>query len=156
MTRRNFYIVALWLPLIWPVLISLVELFLHHFMWHQMSRLSGMILISGLFGGIQYLMFAAAISYYFARKDMTEARRVSWILPAAFAGVCSVGLWMFFSMLTMRASQTQVRTIDAAPPFDITGLCVDVAIFSLLVGYAYVMLIHALLYLLEKFEYLED
>lgn len=155
MTRRNFYIVALWLPLVWPVLISLGELFLRQFMWHQMSKLSGLILISGLFGGIQYLLFAAALSYYFARRDIGSVSRVVWALPAVFAPVCSLGLWLFFSMVTMRASRMQVRTADASA-VDIVAVCVDVAIFALLAGYAYVLLIKSLLWLLERLDYLED
>lgn len=156
MTLRHFYIVALWLPLLWPLLICIGELFLRQFMWHQMSQISGLILISGVFGGIQYLLFAAAISYYFANHDMDRVKRLTWILPGVFSIVCSIGLWLFFSMITMRASQTQVRASDTATPFDLVDVCTDVALASVLAGYTYVVMIHLVRIALEHFEYLEE
>lgn len=156
MNYRNFYTVALWLPLAWPVLISIGEICLRQMMWHQMSKLSGLILLSGLFGGIQYLMFAAALSYYFSRRPIEGAKRLSWFLPLIFAPVCSLVLWMFFSMITMRASQIQVRAGEAATPFDMVSVSTDVAIFSVLAGYSYVILVHGVRLLLERWDYLRD
>ncbi len=155
MTRRGFYTMGLWLPVSWPVIISLGEAFLHAFTWHQMSRVSGLILISGLFGGIQYVLFAALVSFRFAHKEMDAIDRSKWLMPMIFAPICSGGLWLFIKAISIKASQLQVRTAEIAP-IDPMSVVWNIFIFVLAIGYCYLIVLHALLFILDKIGFLED
>lgn len=155
MTRRGFYTMALWLPVTWPIIISFGEYFLHAFTWHQMSKVSGIILISGMFGGIQYVLFAAIISFRFARREADYVSRSVWYLPMVFAPICSAGLWLFLKMVTMQASHMRVRASEAAP-IDLFSVTSNIFLFVLIIGYCYVLVIKSLLFIIDKIGFVDD
>lgn len=155
MTRRGFYTMALWLPVSWPIIISFGEFFLHAFTWHQMSRVSGLILLSGLFGGLQYVLFAALISFRFAHKETDYVSRSVWYLPMVFAPICSAGLWCFLKVVSIQASHMRVRASEAAP-VDIFAVTSNIFLFVMVIGYCYVVIIKSLLVLIERVGLVDD
>ena len=143
MTRRNLYVFALWFPLMLLVAISIGEALLKKAGWHQMSPAAGYLLLSGAMGGIQYLLFAAAITWRFARMDVDFLQRLSWVLPIMFFPLCILGLWVFFETSLMH--NRQALTADPKQvQQDMLAFCIRLGMYSGAAGYAYVAFTHAL------------
>lgn len=149
MTRRHWYVLCLWFPLILLVVISLGEGILRRFWWHEMTYTSSYILLSGVIGGIQYLLFAAALTLGFAGKPRDVIYRMSWVLPLMFFPVCFVGLWMFQQHAEMHAL-AQAYITDRTQQ-DILGFCIRLSMYAVGVGYVYVAGSHGLIWLLSRF-----
>lgn len=154
MKRRHFYLFALWLPLVSLVFISLGESVLSHYSWHY-SDVSVFVLLAGTMGAIQYLLFAAAVTWRFARADTRFLRRLAWVMPIMFFPVCTVGLWLFLIALSVNASTEQVRlhfvTADTIHTF-----CILFGMYTMMAGYVYVCMIQAIQFGLTKMHLLED
>lgn len=155
MTYRHLYVFALWLPLMLLVLISVGEAMLKQFGWHEMSSATGYFILSGVMGGIQYLLFAAAITWRFASMDEDFLRRVSWAMPMIFFPICFVGLWVFFQLAHKHAIQEQVLSVEHVQQ-DILAFCIRLGVYSVLGGYVYVGCTHGLAWALNKCGLMED
>jgi len=149
MTRRGFYTMALWLPVSWPIIFSFGEFFLHSFTWHQMSRVSGLVLLSGMFGGIQYILFAVLVSFRYARKETEQISRSVWFMPMVFAPICAAGLALFLKVASIQASRMRVRASEVAP-IDLFSVTSNIFIFVLIISYTYVFIIKALIAMVER------
>ncbi len=155
MKRRNLYLLALWLPLMLVVLISVGEASLEHFWWHSMSTATGYFLLSGMMGGIQYLLFAAAITWRFATMDVDFLTRISWVVPLMFFPICFVGLFIFFQLAEMHAHHEQALATERVQQ-DMLAFCIRLGMYSVLGGYVYVGIMHLLAGLLSRLDLLEE
>jgi hypothetical protein len=154
MKRKHFYLFALWLPLVSLVLISLGESLLRRYDWHY-SEMSVFVLLSGTMGAIQYLLFAAAVTWRFARVDAEFMKRLSWVMPVMFFPVCTIGLWIFLMAISINASSEQVRTHFVTAD-TIHSFCILFGMYTMMAAYLYVGMIHAIMFLLNKLQLLED
>ncbi len=142
MKLRRFYAFALWLPLILLVAVSIGEAALRQLMAHEMSAATGYVLLFGVMGGIQYLLFTAAVTWRFARMDEAFLKRISWVMPIMFFPVCIVGLWIFFEVALLHASQALTVSPERGQQ-DVLAFCIRLGMYAVLVGYAYVVCVHA-------------
>lgn len=142
MNRENLYLFALWLPLIVLAIISIGEAYLKHFWWHQMSRATGYYLLGGMLVGIQYLLFAAMITWWFHKMPASFLRKLSWMLPVMFFPICFVGLWVFFQFAEMQANDLEYYTTDENQE-NILRTAIRLGVYSVIGSYAYVLAVHA-------------
>lgn len=155
MTRRHLYLLSLWLPLMLLVVISISEAILKNFWWHQMSPALGYFLLSGMMGGLQYLLFAAGITWRFARMDIDFLNRMSWVLPIMFFPVCFMGLWVFFQLAEMQALRADIHNNERAQQ-DILAFCIRLGMYSVAGGYLYVGITHLLASLLIRAGFMQE
>ncbi len=155
MTRRNYYTLALWLPVFWPIIVMFGEIFLRSFTWHQVSNVSGLILLSGLFGGVQYLFFAVLVNYRLAHRNAADIGRSMWFLPTVFAPICSTGVFVMLMYMNLQASHMQVRE-NVTPLSNLLSVSANIAIFTLMIGYGYIMLLQLVLFILTHFGFVEE
>ncbi|MBY0406349.1 MAG: hypothetical protein K2Q01_01555 [Rickettsiales bacterium] len=155
MTRRHLYVIALWLPLLLVVFVSVGETFLEKFWWHEMSSATGYFLLSGMMGGIQYLLFAAAITWRFAGMDEDFLTRISWVMPIMFFPLCIVGLWVFFQLADLSARHDPVYNLEH-PKQDLLPFCLKLGMYCVGGCYAYVAAMHLLARTLWRYGILKD
>lgn len=155
MTRPHLYLFGLWLPVLVLAIISVGEAILKNFWWHEMSRATGYFLLGGMMGGIQYLLFAAAVTWRFHRMETQFLSRISWVMPIMFFPVCFVGLFCFFQLAEVLANKDNYYT-DQAQQQGILGASVRLGTITVACTYVYVACIHALGFLLEKCGLMRD
>lgn len=118
MRTVSFYRLALLLPLAVPLAL----------LPRGQSALVGVLMMSVLFGGAQYLVFAIGLSVWMGRVQHDTARmerRLFWA-PPLFIPVQAVG-WLLFA-LVQGAPGTLPGALWLLPPF---------TLWCLLLGYAY-------------------
>lgn len=143
MTRAHLFLFGLWLPLMVIAIVSIGEALLKQLWWHEMSRATGYLLLGGMMGGIQYLLFAAVVTLKFHRMDADFLARLSWVMPIMFFPICFVGLWVFFQLAELAANREQYFTAQTIQD-SILATSVRFAAYGVAGSYLYVACIHGL------------
>ncbi|NBO17735.1 MAG: hypothetical protein EBV03_00625 [Proteobacteria bacterium] len=149
MTRRHWYLFALWLPLIVLSIVSIGEALLATFWWHQMSRATGYLILAGMMGGIQYLLFAGFITWKFHGMSSDFLAKLSMVLPLMFFPVCFFGLWVFFQSAELSANKEDYYT-DVTVQDSIMAASVKLGVYFVAGCYFYVACVHILGWVLEQ------
>lgn len=148
MKRKYFYLLALWFPLIVPLLVYVAGGTLSNFSHHGEMTLSQLILLSGAFGGGQYFLFIVALIPWLARKDARFISRFTWWLPVIFTPVCGALGWLFFAVVDGTEVANSMGGIGEMAWF--------FGAFCLGVGYGYVLLTHLLAFVLCRLNIIRD
>lgn len=149
MTRRHWYLFTLWLPLIVLSIVSIGEALLTTFWWHQMSRATGYLILAGMMGGIQYLLFAGWVTWKFIAMPADFLAKLSMVLPLMFFPICFVGLWVFFQFAEASANAEHYYT-DITVQDSIMAASVKLGVFGVAGCYLYVSGVHFLGWVLEQ------
>lgn len=118
MKTLTFYRIALGLPLAVPLLAYPLD----------RSPLSGVLLMSVVFGGVQYLLFALVLGARLGRlQEPARIDRALWRTPLLFLPVQAIG-WLLFVL---------VRG-DLGTFYGALWMLLPLGIWCLVLGYAYV------------------
>ncbi len=123
MTSRKFFRLSLVLPIALPLA----------FLPFGTNLVSALLLLSITFGGVQYILFAAWMYFAIGRRQCDEdIQRLSLLSPLLFAPVQAVG-WLAYGYYEKLSNPALIGLWDGLLPF---------AIYTLLIGYFYVLLIN--------------
>ncbi len=84
---RNYYLFALWLPIIVPAIFWVIDLYGNPGI---VRAIFFFLYASVLFGGIQYLIFVLLITYKFFNKNFIELKKFILKTPVYFMAICLV------------------------------------------------------------------
>ena len=114
----TFYRIALGLPLAVPLLLLALD----------RSALGGVVILSAVFGGVQYLLFALVLGRWLGRvQGPARMDRALWRAPLLFLPVLAVGWLLFFAVQG-----------DLGALYGALWMLPPMAIWCLALGYAYV------------------
>jgi hypothetical protein len=125
-TPRQFFLAVLLLPILVPLLFLLMNF----------DKAGAILFLSLIFGGAQYLIFAILVTVLLLRNDNIRfVRRLVWLAPLLFVPIQGVG-WILWRIFT-----GDVELNGIIPELIMFG------IYSILVGYVYVLIASLLYYL---------
>ena len=128
---KNFCRGALVLPILLPVLLLPFET----------SVVSAVLMLSVWFAGVPYLLFALLIFIWIGHTRHREyLALIMWMTPLAFLPFSLIG-WFLHEWIE-RASNPNL-VVSAAD-------LIPIAVFALLVGYAYVLVLQFTLFILRR------
>lgn len=156
MKKKTWYFIALFLPLVVPLLLELLifipqiigvifhtQLFATNFYRHFRTTFSGYFFLPILLGGTfiyPYLLFVVVIMGIICNQPSHKIWRISWALPILF---------LFIEVIT--AYFTMGRN-----SFWELGVGFAIVIVTLIYGYFYVLLAHALTWIFQKTGIVKD
>jgi hypothetical protein len=132
-TLRQYYYFALWLPVVFPPFLLVYSL--HDI---KTSNFSGAF-SGGLFGVIQYVVFALWNLFKYREAPLGELRGFSFKAPFSFIPFYAVG----FVLINMIAN-------IAIPDFDVILVVLSLSLLCVPIGYFYVLLSYIIERILEK------
>lgn len=132
---KNYYLFALWLPLIIPAIIYITDP-------HEANRgigdniLPALFYASAIVGGAQYLVFALWTSYRYHKSSADELEDFFYKAPVQFVPICAAGVLLFFIIGDLNSSHPSF-------PYGLGNILIGSFIISLPAipyGYFYVFL----------------
>ena len=118
MKTLTFYRIALGLPLAVPLLVFALD----------RSALGGVLIMSAVFGGAQYLLFALAFGAWLGRLQAPAAiERALWRTPLLFQPVQAIGWLLVFDV-----------QVEPGAIYGALWMLLPLALWCLVLGYAYV------------------
>jgi hypothetical protein len=144
MKRRSFYLLVIWLPVILPVLLILLEDNTSLGKTHLRELLGSTLLIVGfsiVIAGVQYIVFAIGLIFFLRKKSNAFIACISWLLPILFLPVMFAGILLIFD--------GSLNSEDRWYWHSLAGI-------TLGLGYFYVILAHALGFIFTKCKLIRD
>ena len=142
---KNIYRLSLGLPLVLPMLAGVV-LWLLPEMGPGVQMLLIVVAASGLIGGPPYLVLAGIFFVWMRNKDEAAIRRALLLSPLLLIGAFAAIGMMYLAGMVLVGERLNPADLDA--DFIIGPL--QIAAFSLLFGYAYVLIVFALVAVLRR------
>lgn len=145
LSKKQFYLLSLWLPVALPLLAGLVCFIpgLRFIGW-WFALLCGFALA---FGGVQYVVFiAVAFTYWLKDKTGDELQRLSWRLPLYYLPFAAVGYGIYKIITEILGGAGVSKALEQAA-LDMFTLFV---VMGIPFTYFYVLLAHGLYKLLTK------
>lgn len=131
MSIRRWYSIMLFLPLLVPALLLLLNQFYsYEEMMQGLGTTARLILISCLIAGIPYLGFAAGVFFWLRKKSIDRIKKLSWFLPWILTPLCGLFCLVSFSVMYPGGDAMMVALIFMV-------LCVPA-------GFLYVAIVHVL------------
>jgi hypothetical protein len=130
MSVRRFYMGMLLLPIVVPILVAPIGVFITRDT--VLTDFLGLLFVAGVYGFVPYAIFAAGVAILIRRSTPAAIRRLQWFAPL----IC----------LVLFAGAVSIRTAVLGNPFD-RGWFGSLAFFAgleLAVGYFYVGVIESL------------
>jgi len=152
LNRKSWYLSALYLPVVLPIILLLAR-------WSAalvglkaagLDELVASAIVPLAFGGIQYLVFCLLVGPWLRKKTTREIQLISWILPPLFIPICCAGIFIY--SLTISYLQRAWRPVGAPDLRFVLSFWQPV----IYVGYAYVLLAHALAFALGSMRLFRD
>ncbi|WP_148274567.1 hypothetical protein [Advenella kashmirensis] len=139
MHHKTFYRLTLCLPGLVPLLFYVLSLVVGP------GKLSNLLVMSLVFGGVQYLFFAALIFYLIGRlESLKEVKKLFWCSPFIYIIFGTVGWQLAFYVWKYFKPMYSFSVDDAVGPFFFFS------IFGLLFGYIYCLIIEFVFQVFKK------
>ena len=136
---KSFYRITLVLPIVVPLSFYLLS---YAF---GMSKISRLLLMSLVFGGVQYLFFAALMFYFIGRfESLKKIKKLFWCSPFIYIVFGTVGWHLAFYAWKYSKPMYSFSVDDAVGPFFFFS------IFGLLFGYIYCLIIEFVFQVFKK------
>ncbi|MGE0755330.1 MAG: hypothetical protein AB7L92_09270 [Alphaproteobacteria bacterium] len=129
MTRKRWYMLMLFTPLILPLVVLLTA---YSFGYEEVMLSIGMLMrflvLSSFIGGMPYFIFSVAVALWGRDKSADQLRKLSWWLPWMFMPVC--GLFMYVSFIRTYPEGSAVES------------ALVMMLFCVPIGFIYVIGVH--------------
>jgi hypothetical protein len=138
-TLRQYYYVALWLPIIFPPFLLIYSL---HDIGISSSHKS---FSAGLFGIIQYIIFALWNIFKYRDAVAWELKQFAFKAPFYFIPFYAIGFIVIY----------MIMNIDI-PRYDVILVAMSLSLLCVPVGYLYVFLSYIIELILEKIGFIKE
>ncbi len=150
---RNYYLFALWLPLIVPAIIFII--YRHDTNTGIATNILPIFFYASvIFGGVQYLGFILWATYRYHKSSAEELEEFFYKAPVQFIPICASGILIFFIVVDLLKYHSLTSLV-----FSISSNIVPAIMISALAvpyGYFYIALTHVLKFFLIEFYLIKE
>ncbi len=151
---KNYYLFALWLPIIIPAICSAALYFLNlDNLSENLATTYSLLLSSIVFGGIQYFLFATYQTNTCLNKTSIEIEHIIKKAPLNFTKICFIGTTLIFLCLSL--FNTQETPIIISIIFS-AFLSAIISLFVYPFAYFYIIIAFTLEHILKKLNIIND
>lgn len=143
-STRAFFRGSFALPLVLPLFAMLLLLSMGEVNPEGMAGISMFVLLSGIIGGIPYLLLMVRFIYWSKNKAVRKLRQFTYVAPLLFAVLLITILFMYASV------------INNVPSKENMEYSLLLGGYGVVVGYAYVIGVHALYWVFRWLKFVRD